>query len=344
MKELLTPDDSRDALRKIGGLLFGLGILMLLLRKASFEQEDPFGDGLQFILWLIPAVILFGASLVSKDDTGGRLRAWQTVYSVFGLIFVTGALLQLVELIDDGASGNSLNVAWIFGVVAALAFYSGFTRGIRFQFLFGSIALIIAWSALWDKILGDEGIGGHVGVYRGLLGILAIGLLVGALYLWRTNPGGNNNAATTTDPGGDQGLWKASELFTGAGISAVLACSLGIASIANILNPLGTTPVGAAETSWFWDTLLLVISLGLVGIGAQIGLRGPIYIGAIGLTLFLLIAGFDLDEGAEADPTSVGVWPILLLVLGGLGILLSGVKEASLGDRPKQLIDNLRKG
>jgi hypothetical protein len=34
----------------------------------------------------------------------------------------------------------------------------------------------------------------------------------------------------------------------------------------------------------------------------------------------------------------------VLLVFGGLGILLSGVKEASLGDKPRQLIQNLRKG
>jgi hypothetical protein len=342
MSELLRPDDTRDALRKIGGLLFGIGILMLLIRKAALPQEDPYGNFMQLILWLIPAVLLYGTSVLPKEDTGGQLRPWQTVYSVFGLIFAAGALLQFVDVIDDGASGNSLNVAWIFAAVAGLGFYAGAVRGIRFQFLFGSIALIIAWSALWDKILGDEGIGGHLGTYRGLLGILSIGLLAGALYLWRTNPGGDNNASTATGPSGDQGLWKASEVFTGAGISAVLACSLGISSV-TVLNPLATSPVAPVETSWFWDILLLAISLGLVGIGAQIGLRGPIYVGAIGLFLFLLITGLDLDKGDEADPTSVGLWPIVLLVLGGAGILLSGVKEASLGDRPRQLIENLRR-
>jgi hypothetical protein len=342
MNELLRPDDTRDALRKIGGLLFGLGILMVLLRKAYIPQENPYKDGIQLILWLIPAVLLYGTSVLTEKDTGG-LRSWQTVYSVFGLIFVVGALSQFVDTLDDGASGNSLNTAWIFAATAGLAFYAGAVRGIRFQFLFGGIALIIAWSALWDKILGDEGITGHFGVYRGLLGILSIGLLAGALYVWRTNPGGDENAATATRPGGDQALWKASELLTAAGVSAVLACSLGIASAASILNPLATSPVGPVETSWFWDILLLIVSLGLVGIGAQIGLRGPIYVGGIGLFLFLLIVGLDLNEGDEADPSKLGLWPIVLLVLGGLGILMSGVKEASLGDRPRQLIENLRR-
>ena len=48
----------------------------------------------------------------------------------------------------------------------------------RVQLLLGSIAVIISWTALWDKILSG-GIGAHWGVYRGLLGILAIGLLAG---------------------------------------------------------------------------------------------------------------------------------------------------------------------
>jgi len=340
MNELLRPDDTRDALRKIGGLLFGIGILMLLLRKATVA--DDLGDGLVLILLVIPAVLLYGGSIVSSSDTGGRLRPWQTVYSVFGLIFVALALIQFVSTIDD-TPDTPLNLTWIFLVVAALAFYAGVVRGIRFQILLGGIALIVAWSTLWDKILGDEGIGGHIGVYRGLLGILSIGLLAGALYLWRTNQGGDNRADTAVEPGGDLGLWKASELFTAAGISAVLACSLGIASI-QALNPLASEQVTPIATSWFWDILLLAISLGLVGIGAQIGLRGPVYVGAIGLFLFLLIAGFDLDEGGDADPSKLGVWPIVLLVLGGLGILLSGVKEASLGDQPKQLIQKLRRG
>jgi hypothetical protein len=340
MNELLTPDDSRDALRKIGGLLFAIGVLMLLLRKAVVA--DDFADGIVLIVLLIPAALFYGGGVFTEQATG-KLRAWQTVYAALGLIFAALALIQFVEVIDEGASGNSLNVAWIFAVVAGLAFYAGVVRGIRFQFLLGGIALIVAWSALWDKILGDEGIGGNIGVYRGLLGILSIGLLVGALQLWRTNPGGDNPAETATRPGGELGLWKASELFTAAGISAVLACSLGVGAVLPLLNPLAT-PSAPIETSWLWDILLLLISLGLVGIGASIGLRGPVYVGAIGLTLFLLIAGLDVDEGDEADPSKLGVWPIVLLVLGGLGILLSGVKEASLGDRPKQLIKTLRGG
>jgi hypothetical protein len=338
VNELLRPDDTRDALRKIGALLFGIGVLMLLLRKATIAGD--YSRGVILIILLVPAALFYAGGVLTERATGG-LRAWQTVYGVLGYIFVTLVLIQLVDTIDEGSSSNSLNIAWIFGVVAALGFYVGAIKGIRFQLLLGGLALIVAWSALWNKILSD-GIGAHYGVYRGLLGILAIGLLAGALYLWRTNPGGDNAAHTATRPGGDISLWKASELLTAAGVSAVIACSLGVTSVVN-LNPLATTSVQPIETTTLWDILLLVISLGLVGLGSLIGVRGPVYVGAIGLFFFLVIAGFDLDSDTP-DPTKLGGWPIVLLILGGLGIGLSLVREASLGDAPRRFVENPRRG
>jgi hypothetical protein len=335
MRDLLAPDYTRDSLRKHGGLLLGLGVLMIFLRKG-----EEWSDFVIFLLLAAMAVYLYG-SVFTTDATGGA-RPWQAVHSVFGLIFVPFALAQLVDVIgDEGDAGNSLNVLWIFGVTAGLGFYAGVFKGIRVQLLLASIATIVAWSALWDKLLGDEGIAGHFGTYRGLLGILSIILLAAGLYLWRRNDD-SRVGDTGVEAAGDQGLWKASELLTGAGIAAVLACSLGITSIVQTLGPLGLFEFTFVETSSFWDVLLLIVSLGLVGLGSTIGTRGPVYVGAIGLTLFLLIVGFDLNEGEDADPTNLGLWPIVLVVGGALAVVLSGVKDASLGDQPKRFLQQLR--
>ena len=88
--------------------------------------------------------------------------------------------------------------------------------------------------------------------------------------------------------------------------------------------------------------MLLLVSLGLVAIGSQIGPRGPVYVGGIGLVLFLLIAGLDLDS-TPPDPFKLGVWPWVLLVLGLIGIGLSFTREASLGAQPRRFIENLRR-
>jgi hypothetical protein len=336
MNDWFAPDDTRDALRKFGGLLFGLGAAMIFLRKGSGSGEDKWASFPLFLDLAIPAAYLYGG-IFTKPQTGG-LRVWQVVHATFGLVFIPLALFQFIDMIG-GTPGTSLNVFWVFAVTAGAGYYAGAIMGVRVQILLGTIAAIVSWSALWNKILSD-GIGAHYGVYRGLLGILAIGLLAAALQIWRANPGGNEKATSATGPAGDLGLWKASEVLTGAGIAAVLACSLGITSVVN-LNPLATTQVTPIETNNFWDVLLLLVSLGLVGIGSQIGTRGPVYVGAVGLLFFVLIAGLDLN-GDPPHPFKFGIWPWVLLVLGLLGIALSSVKEASLGDQPRKLTETLR--
>ena len=336
MKDLLAPDDTRDALRKYGALLLGIGVFMMLIRKG-----DDWSEFAVFVLLAIPAVLLYGGGVFTDKFTDG-VRPWQAVASVFGLIFVLFALIQFVDMVgESGDSGKSLNVFWIFGVTAALAFYAGVVKGIRFHILAGAIATIVSWSALWNKLLGDEGIAGHFGTYRGLLGILAILLLAGALYLWRR---GDDTRVTGTgvNDGGDQGLWKASELITGAGISAVIACSLGISSVLQFAGPLGFTEFTVVQTAQAWDVLLLLVSLGLIGLGAQIGTRGPAYIGSIGLFLFLFIVGLDLNE-SEPNPEKLGIWPLILVIGGGLFIALSAIKQSSLGDQPKKAVNSLKK-
>lgn len=341
MRDLLAPDYTRDSLRKHGGLLLGLGVLMLLIRKG-----DEWSDFVVFILLAAMAVYLY-ASVFTTDATGGA-RPWQAVHSVFGLIFVPLALSELVDMIgDEGDSGNAVNVLWIFGVTAALGFYAGAVKGIRVHLLLASIATIVAWTALWQELLGDEGIAGHIGTYRGLLGILSIILLGVGLYLWRRNDDAHVRD-TGVEAAGDPGLWKASELLTGAGIAAVFACGLAGPSalfagfVESAFGAFGASVVPAVETSMLWDVLLLLVSLGLVGLGSTIGTRGPVYIGAIGLALFLFIVGSDLNEGEDADPNNLGIWPIVLIVGGALAVFLSTVRDASLGDQPRRFLDQLR--
>lgn len=322
MSDALKPEDTRDALRKIGVVLFGIGALMLFFRK-GVVPGDQWGDFPLFLVLAIPAAGLCAAGVLSTDVTGG-LRPWQSVSAVLGLILVPLALLQFIELI--GGSSSNLNTFWIFGVTAALAAYAGIVVGVRFGLLFAAIAAIISWSALWDRLLGDDGIGGHIGVYRGLLGILSILLLAAGIYIWRSDKAG--------------GVLGFSELLTGAGISSVIAGGLGISSAVSLI-PFAGAGGTIIEATWYWDILLLVISVGLVAVGSAIGTRGPVYVGAVGLFLFLLIVGLDLNEGADANLGKLGIWPLLLLIGGGGAIAASLSSAVSLGDKPSELVKKL---
>jgi hypothetical protein len=323
MSESLRPDDTRDALRKIGGVLLGLGALMILLRKSS--EWGHFG---LFLVTGIPAVLLYYLGVSTVRDMG-VVRAWQAVYTVFGLILVPFALIQFVDWIG-GSSGADLNVFWIFAVTAGLGVYAGHVVGVRFGLLAASIAAIVSWTALWDKILGGQGINGHIGTYRGLLGVLAILLLIAGIRVWRA----------TADK--EEGMRKFSEFFTGAGIAAVIGCGLGISTFLSLF-PIPFTSGNPIGTSALWDVLLLVVSLALVGIGTNMGARGPVYVGAIGLLLFLFIAGLDLNS-KPPHPTKLGLWPLVLIIGGGGAIAASMSEGVSLGDGPREWIRRITDG
>ena len=180
MNEILRPDDTRDALRKVGGLLVGLAAAMIFIRKGGIfpsANRDRWAAFPLFLVVAAPAVYLYSGLLAGPER--GELRVWQSVHSVFALLLVPIALREFVVVLG-GSPGASLNTFWIFAITAGLAFYTATRFGVRVQLLLGSIAVIVSWTALWDKILSG-GVTAHWGIYRGLLGIVAIGLLAGAL-------------------------------------------------------------------------------------------------------------------------------------------------------------------
>jgi hypothetical protein len=215
----------------------------------------------------------------------------------------------------NGTPGASLNVFWVFLLTAGLAAAATYLAGLRYGLLLASLAVIVSWSTLWNKILSD-GIGAHLGTYRGLLLILAALLLAAAFAAWRMDR--------------QEGPARANDLVTGAALSALIAGSLSVSGVFGLSNPLLAVP--SADSSLFWEIVLLAISLLAVGYGSRFAARGPAYVGGIGLIIFLFIAGADLNE-ATPQGKIVG-WPLVLVVVGALAFaasLIPGVKIGSLG-------------
>jgi hypothetical protein len=180
--------------------------------------------------------------------------------------------------------------------------------------------VIVPWSALWDKILSD-GIGQHFGLYRGLLIILALLLLAAAAAAWRLD--------------GDDGRGRANEIVTGAAASAVIAGSLSVPKVFALDNPF--VSVSGPESSLFWEIVLLVVSLLAVGYASRFAARGTAYVGGIGLGVFLLLAGSDVND-ATPKGDLVG-WPLVLVVVGALAFVASlvpGLRAPGVdpGDQP----------
>jgi hypothetical protein len=309
LSRLLAPDEGRDALRKLAGLLIGLGLLMTFIRKSDSSLGDTWGDWGLLIVLVLAFAFLYGGGLLGRLNTDG-LQPWESVYLVFGILVAPLVLLQFVEAIA-GTPGASLNVFWIFGVTAGLAVVATYIAGLRYGLLLASLAVIVSWSTLWNKILSD-GLGAHLGTYRGLLLILAAVLLVAAYAIWRMDR--------------QQGPAWANEVVTGAAVAGVLAASL---SATAVFGFSAFVEVPTADSSFFWEVVLLVVSLLAVGYASRFGSRGTAYVGGIGLLIFLFIVGADVNESTRHGKL-VG-WPLALVVVGGLAFAASLVPGIQIG-------------
>jgi hypothetical protein len=321
----LSSENLPALLRILGGVVFGAGALVLFTRKSSPLLGETWGDAALFAVLFVPAVVLYGLGIAGErlgrigGPRGEELPPWRSVLLVFGVVLTPLALFQLVELLD-GDTGAPLNVFWIFLVTAGLAGAASWFAGASYQVLLGAIAVIIAWTSLWDEITG---LADDLGLYRAVMLILAAAFLIGALLVvqLRDRLAGGVRARRVRAES------RSRELVTGAGIAAVVATGLGITSVPGVASPI---PLGfpEADSSVVWDALLLITSLALLLYAARAGTRGAAYVGAIGRFAFVLVVGVDADSGSP-EGELVG-WPLVLLLLGAGALAASFVPKQRL--------------
>ena len=252
---LLAPDEGRDALRKLAGLLIGLGLFLTFVRRGTGGLGSTWSDWGLFATLLIAFAFLYGVGMLGALSTR-PLRSWRRSTWCSGSWSRRGA----APVHRGGQRFAGRVPQHLLGVrrTAGLAVAAPLLTGLGYGLLLASLAVIVAWSALWDKILSN-GIGAHFGVYRGLLLILAGLLLVAAGAVWRLDE--------------RDGAGRAREIVTGAAVSAVLAGSLSFPDVFGLANPF--VSVSGPASSLLWEIVLLVVSLLAVGYGSRAGAAAP---------------------------------------------------------------------
>jgi hypothetical protein len=307
LSRLFAPDEGRDALRTLAGLLLGLGFFMAFARKSG-GLGGGWSDWALFITLLLITVFLYGLGLVGRLITPAA-RPWQSVYVVFGLLLLPFMLFQFIQAVGGDATAD-LNVFWVLLVTAAAAAFAALVADVRYSLLLGSISVIIGLSALWDKILSN-GLIAHYGIYRGLLVIYALLLLAGAFAVYRLDPFARLRPGGTGASEPDRWL-RAQDVVTGAAIAAVSAGAITFTAFFAQTSSLFAPPV--ASPSLLWDLELLVASLLAVIWGSRVGVRGPTYVGAIGLLIFLIDVGSEV--GVDVPDSTIVGWPLILALVG----------------------------
>lgn len=314
LSRLFAPDDGRDALRTLAGLLLGVGFFMAWARKSG-GLGSGWGDWGLFITLLIATVFLYGVGLVGRLSTA-TVRAWQSVYLVFGILLIPFLLFQFISAVG-GNPGTDLNVFWVLLVTAGAAAFAALVADVQYGLLLASIAVIISWSALWDKILSN-GIFTHYGIYRGLLVIIGLILVGVALAVHRSDPLARLRPGGAASP--EPFRWhRANDVITGAAIAGVAAGAITFSAF--FAQSSSLFAVRIASPSLLWDIELLVASLLAVLWGARFAVRGPAYVGAIGLLIFVIDVGSEVGVNFPAS-TIVG-WPLILALVGAALFVVS---------------------
>lgn len=288
--------DRRNWLRLVGGVLFGAGALIVFIREANNWDDFPL-----LLTLLVPCVVLYGMGVA-----GGRAerpQPWQVTYLVFGLLLVPLVLLKFVDTIN-GTPGDDLNLAWIFGLTAALAAFASVRLGARFAALLSGLSLLVVWLALWDKILDHP----SAKTNRWLLLAFAAMLIVAAVALRRA--------------------WAAQsvELTTVVGVTIVIVGLLSAVIVLGRLVPrVGGRLGGNAGPSTFWDIVVLLFAVALIAVAAHVGQRGPGYTGALCLLIFIAVVGADIHAvvKGESPSSDIGGWAIGMLVVGAGAVVAS---------------------
>jgi hypothetical protein len=292
-----------------------VGFLLVFVRKSPGGVGDAWSDVALLAVLLIPCLLLYALGIWGFRNSRG-LRAWESVYLVFALLFVPLVLFQFIEMVN-GDTGAAINVLWIFLVTAAVAGAVWLVTGVRYQLLLGSLALIVAWSAFWDAVLSG-GIDEHFTVYRLMLLVIAAALVIKAVILARRWGDDAERASGAVD------------VVTAAGIAAVVGAgviSLAVGAIGGGLLP--EESAAGIEPTNLWNLVLLLAGLALVAFGSRVWVRGPAYVGAVGLGAFVILAASGL--GLDDPGTGIGGWALATLIAGAVAVLLSLVPLLRIG-------------
>ena len=303
--------DRRDWLRLAGGLLFAAGAVVLLARKGGSWSSLAV-----LVTLLVPTVVLLGIGFLAPVDPP---VPWRPVYLITGILLVPPTLLVFIDWIG-GTPGTALNVGWVFAATAAVATYAALRHATPYTTLLAALALIVSWVSVWEKILGSP----SFNTFRWLL--FAIGGIYVLLAYLRRADGWHRDLVTA---GGvafvSIGVISAVVvLFVSAflvGFSSGSGSGVGSGSVGHYVDLRGS-PV---PSDW-WTISLLVEAVGLIMYAARTGRRGPGYVGAVGLGVFALLVGLNIQALASGQSRStVSGWPLILLIGGGALVVLSFV-------------------
>lgn len=317
--------------RGAGAVLLALGAVLVFIRRGTHHSWTDFE---LFLTLAVPAAVLFALAVAGRAAaTRAPADPARAVLLVSSIVLLPLGLFQFLAW--AGASTHHLLYdAAVLALTAAIAVAGARRAEAPYAILLAGISLLGAWMFVWLKVFPHA----SPATVRWLLlgGGVALLLAAGATAL--ADGVGVGELATAGGVGavvaGLQGIFVgaidlALGVFESSGSNTITSSGRHMIAATTQHRPLlhlsgGQTPG--------WNIYLLVISVALVCGGARARLRGPAYVGAAGLLLFLISVGTELTrlEAGKGRTSSLLGWPLALVLLGVAGLLLPRLRRVAL--------------
>lgn len=267
----------------------GIGLALFVL-VVEIRMDDPWADGVLFLVAAVAAVVLLVLGLAAAEPDDGSPPA-ATALLVAGLFVAAIAIARLGNLLggdDFTAAGGTLT--WVFGLFTLVAALCAQRTGSSVCVLIAALAAVAFVLEFVNWVFGAD----DVDTFRVLLAIAFV-VLFGA--------GASLPGRTGT----------------------MLVAAAGVTVIASYYTVFGIILIGdTGGLGWGWELITLLEGLALAVYAATQLERGPGYLAFFVLLLFGVSAalvtaeesGFVFEgEDPVAEPSvSLVGWPLVLLI------------------------------
>jgi hypothetical protein len=281
----------------------GVGLALLIV-VVEFRMDDPWADGVLFLVAAVAAAVLLILGLAAAEGDDASPPA-TTALLVGGLLVAGIAIARLGNLLGgDDFTGAGGTLTWVLALFAAAAGFCWHRTGSSACLLIAALAVVALVLEFVNWVFGAE----DVDTFRVLLAI-AFAVLFGA---------------GATLPG-----------RTGV----VLVVAAGVTVLASYYTVVFAVLFGdTSGLGWGWELITLLEGLALAVYAASQLERGPGYLAFFVLLVFAFSAaivgggdesGFVIegDEATLQEPSASLIgWPLVLLI-GTIAAAAAGLRR-----------------
>jgi len=290
---VIRPHPHRGDLIAAGAVPFAVGVALVNVR-----MDGVWGNGVFLVLSALGCALLGAMGWLAPLE-GERPRSYQSTLLLLGLALLLIALLRLAQVLGVGAPlGSAGTVVWVFVLLAAAAIACARGRRAAICALVAAVAGTVSLLALVEWVFEPHG----VTTFRWVLLAIALGFVFGSLRLR------------------DRHRRESVYLVDAAGLAVI---AIALTALAARPAAFSYVPAGdvapsspAGELGTWWEIVLLGAAFGLAAYSGVDRERGPGFLAALALVIFVVLAG----RAAPAGASLVG-WPLLLLLLGGIAVV-----------------------